>query len=54
MPFVVITEGDYRFLAYCDVDGVGNLEFFDDCELILNVKYWMEIPQLPKESEVKK
>ena len=54
LPFVVVTEGDYKLLAYCDYDALENIEFFDDCELMLNTVYWMEIPQLPKESEVEK
>lgn len=52
LPFVVVTEGDYKFLAYCDYDAIKNIEFFDDCGLMLNTVYWMEIPPLPDERNV--
>lgn len=56
LPFIVTTKDGYKFLAYFDCYEWKEQEipsFFNawDCEISAN--YWMEIPQLKNESEVK-
>ena len=53
MPFVVISKGGNQLFAYYDEDEDGVCDFYDDCDCPLDVVYWMEIPQLPKEGDAK-
>lgn len=57
MAFVVITKSgdkDLAFYSYWDdKENEGRFEFFNDCELLLDVKFWMEIPALQEEKSIK-
>ena len=52
-PFLVALRSGDIYPAYYEEDAMGDLVFYDVTESIINAEYWMEIPQLPKESEVK-
>lgn len=55
MPFIVVCKDGTRYSAYYALEeDEENSYFYDDCDCELDVDYWMEIPQIPKESEVKK
>lgn len=54
MPFIVKTKDGKQYLAYyaswfdeeyCAI----RHDFFDGCDCLLDVEYWMEIPKLPTE-----
>ena len=53
MPFIVKTKGGKQYLAYYaswfdeEYRAISH-DFFDDCDCLLDVEYWMEIPELPK------
>lgn len=53
MPFIVKTKGGKQHLAYYaswfdeEYRAIRH-DFFDDCDCLLDVEYWMEIPELPK------
>lgn len=48
MPFIVSTNGeDVLFAYYAHKEDEESPEFYDDCELPLEVEYWAEIPKLP-------
>lgn len=49
MPFIVSTNGeDVLFAYYAHKEEEESPEFYDDCELPLDVMYWAEIPKLPE------
>ena len=50
--FLVAFGNGYMYPAYYEEDAMGDLVFYDVTESIICADYWMEIPQLPKESEV--
>lgn len=55
MPFIVVCKDGSRYSAYYTLEeDEENCYFYDDCNCELDVEYWMEIPPLPKEREVKK
>lgn len=53
MPFIVKTKGGNQYLAYYaswfdeEYRAISH-DFFDDRDCLLDVEYWMEIPELPK------
>ena len=53
MPFIVKTKGGNQYLAYYaswfdeEYRAISH-DFFDDHDCLLDVEYWMEIPELPK------
>ena len=53
MPFLVRTKGERQYLAYYaswfdEEYRATRHDFFDDCDCLLDVEYWMEIPELPE------
>lgn len=54
MPFIVKTKGGSQHLAYYaswldeEYRAIRH-DFFDECDCLLDVEYWMEIPELPIE-----
>lgn len=53
MPFIVKTKGGKQYLAYYaswfDEECYAIChDFFDDYGCLLDVEYWMKIPELPK------
>lgn len=52
MPFIVKTKGGKQHLAYYaswldeEYRAIRH-DFFDECDCLLDVEYWMEIPKLP-------
>ena len=53
MPFIVKTKGGSQHLAYYagwldEEYRAIRYDFFDDYDCLLDVEYWMEIPELPK------
>lgn len=54
MPFIVVCKDGITYSAYYDIEeDEENYCFYDDCGCVLDVDYWLEIPQLPKESEAR-
>ena len=52
MPFIVDTNGkDVLFAYYAHKEDEESPEFYDDCELPLDVMYWAEIPKLPENNK---
>lgn len=49
---VMLKDGDIS-LAYYDEDANGICDFYDDCDCPLDVKYWMEIPEIKMEIQKK-
>ncbi len=47
--FVVMFKDGNISLAYYDEDANGICDFYDDCDCPLDVKYWMEIPEIKME-----
>ena len=53
MSFIVKTKGGSQHLAYYtswldeEYRAIRH-DFFDECDCLLDVEYWMEIPELPK------
>lgn len=53
MSFIVKTKGGSQHLAYYtswrdeEYRAIRH-DFFDECDCLLDVDYWMEIPELPK------
>ncbi len=53
-PFFVKCKNGTTTSAYYELEeDEEDYCFYDDCGCVLDVEFWMEIPQLPKESEVK-
>lgn len=54
MSFIVKTKGGSQHLAYYtswldeEYRAIRH-DFFDECDCLLDVEYWMEIPELPIE-----
>ena len=53
IPFIVKTKGGNQHIAYYaswfdEEYRATRHDFFDDCDCLLDVEYWMEIPELPK------
>ena len=52
MPFLVSThDEDVLFAYYAHKEDEDAPEFYDDCELPLDVEYWAEIPKLPENNK---
>lgn len=54
MPFIVKTKNGNQYLAYYakwldEEYRTIRHDFFDECDCLLDVEYWLEIPKLPIE-----